>query len=139
MIALSSDARLLEALADRVRRRCRKAVEIHVEGVHEVEVVVHELGGLAARHAVDELERPKPALEPLGVEIERSVSLETVICGSPVITDGARPRVGRVCRVRLRGAVWAQVGPSSSSRRDEIETLWPGSRSPRRANFLPDG
>ena len=58
-------ARLVEALPDRVCRRSREAVEIHVEGVHEVEVVVDGLGGIAARYAVDELERPEPGLEPL--------------------------------------------------------------------------
>ena len=38
--------RLLEALAQRVRRRSREAVEEHVQGVREVEVVIHELAGL---------------------------------------------------------------------------------------------
>jgi hypothetical protein len=56
-------ARLVETLAERVRRGTRKPVEVHVQGVHEVEVVVHRLDGLASGHAVDEFERPEPAFE----------------------------------------------------------------------------
>jgi hypothetical protein len=58
-------ARLVEALQQRLRRRSRKAVEVGVQPVHEVEMVVHELARLAARNTIDELECPEPAVEPL--------------------------------------------------------------------------
>ncbi len=58
-------AHVVEALPDRVRRCPRKAVEIDVQAVHEVQVVVHRLSGLAARRTVAKLKRPEPGLEPL--------------------------------------------------------------------------
>jgi hypothetical protein len=45
----------------RDRRGSREPVEEHVQGVNEVEVVLHELAGLRARKTVDEVERPESA------------------------------------------------------------------------------
>ena len=98
MIELSSTPTSWKPLSDRVRRRSSEAVEIDVEGVHEVELVVHALDGLATRHAVDELERPERLSNRSGVAIERSASLETVIghsswLGTSPASLGGRPPV----------------------------------------------
>nr|BFE74750.1 hypothetical protein GCM10020092_080510 [Actinoplanes digitatis] len=58
-------ARLVEALAQCVRRGSREAIEEHVQGVYEVEVVVHQFTGLGARYSIDEVERTELAVDPV--------------------------------------------------------------------------
>ena len=116
------DAGVVEALPDRVRRRAREAVEVHVEAVHEVEMVVDALGGLAGRHAVDELERPEPGLELL----RRPDRAKRLAGNGHLVTSwsaAARdPGPSAICLRQLRVEYGPPARPSSSYRLHEIES-----------------
>jgi hypothetical protein len=66
--------RRCETSTHRRQRRATQAPQVRLDRLHEIQIVVEELGCRVGWRTVLEFQRPESALDVSGVEIDRNVS-----------------------------------------------------------------